>query len=134
MYSSAPARSKRRNSRQTHIHAAGQRRRHGVDSRNELRDDQQRATAAIKRIRRSQNARFRIERNAAQQPQQPPAGVAAQDEHQRVAREHRNEGCAEAVRHLQDAVRRRAAGNQQRERGRYRQSDRLEKYCGAEMR
>ena len=70
---------------ESHIHTAGQRRRHGVNSRHELGEHQQRAPALVEGVGRPQDAGFRIERQPAQNRQQPPAGVPAQQEHQAVA-------------------------------------------------
>ena len=65
--------------RQTHIHAARERWRHGIDTRDELCHHEQCPPPSIERIRRAQNARLGIQRDLRHStPSSHPPGVAAQ--------------------------------------------------------
>jgi hypothetical protein len=57
---------------EAHLHAASERRRHGVDAGNELGKQQRLLAAAVKVFRRAQNAGFGIGRKPAEKAQAKP--------------------------------------------------------------
>ncbi len=80
---------------QSHFHASGERRRHGVDARDELGEKQCLLAAPVKIFGRAENASFRIRRKPAQKAEQCPSTDSAHEIKNDVAEDHRQHAYAD---------------------------------------
>jgi hypothetical protein len=104
-----------------HVHAASERRRHRIDTRQELGEDQHDSPTPVEGIRRLHDARLRIQRNPAKRPQQPPPRPPAQQEKQVIADQHRRDRKQQRFPAVQMMACARPARDQQANCGRHRE-------------
>ncbi len=74
---------------QRHPHASRQRRCHGIDSGNELGEQQRGLAALIERFGGPQDAGFGVDREFAEKAQQSPSHVSPAHEEEGIAQQHR---------------------------------------------
>ena len=110
-----------------HSHAAGQRRRHGVDPRNELGKQQRLLAAPVKVFGRAQNASFRIRRKPAQDAEERPAADSSHEVKKNISPEHRDQSHEKDEMEMQLSVGRHCARGQDGQSGRERKANRLRK-------
>ena len=110
---------------EAHLHAARQRRGHGVDAGNKLGDDQRDLAALVERFGGTENAGLGIHREAAKKSEQGPASVASQPELCRVADQERDHRGQKNCRSRQSVRCGGRSGRHQSDRRREGQADRL---------
>ena len=110
---------------EAHFHAAGERRRHGVDAGNEFGKKQSLLAAAVKIFRRAQNAGFGIGREPAEQTQQGPSAGSACEIKNDIPGDHGRYTDSEDEVEMQVSIGRDGARGQDGERGGQRKADGL---------
>ena len=114
--------------RRLHLHAARQRRRHRIHAGNKLRKQKRHASALIERLRRPQNARLRIQRQAADKTQQRPTRVAPQQKQQQIAEHCSRDRCQQYLWNSKNVRRSGSSGSNQRQSGWRRKPRRFRKH------
>ncbi len=100
-----------------HLHAAGKRRGHRVQAGDEFGKDEGGAAAFVEGFGGTQDAGFGVEGEAAEEAEEGPSGVAAEDEEGDVAEHHGDEGSGENGGGVEEMRGSGGTGGDERERG-----------------